>query len=260
MKISLDNVFADSARKVITAHRGLSGVRPENTLPAFLAAVAAGTDIIEFDVRDTQDGVPVILHDAKLDRTSNGAGPVVESTWAAVRELEASYWRGTHDRGQRLAEPGEPGTRIPSFEQVLETMGGKTCMNIQVYVSTQTVLRRVCDMVRAARLHASTFLMVADFATAAFVRSVDSGLQLCIGTERDNPRKHAAAGARYLQPWRGILSPELRDEALALGLRTSVFFANTPEDMAAVWDLGYQGILTDRCDLAVAVRKERGEP
>ncbi len=260
MEISLDKVFADPSRKVVTAHRGLSGVRPENTLAAFLAAEAAGADIVEFDVRDTQDGVPIVLHDPTLDRTTNGAGPVVASTWGTVRELEASYWQGTHDRGQRLAAPAEPGTRIPSFEQVLETLGGKTCMNIQVYVSTQTVLRRVCDMVRAAKLHASTFLMVADFATAACVRSVDSGLQLCIGTERDKPQKHAAAGARYLQPWRGILSPELRDEALALGLRTSVFYANTPEDIAAIWDLGYQGILTDRCDLAVAVRKEREKP
>ena len=176
-----------------------------------------------------------------------------------MRDLEASYWQGTHDRGQRLPSPVEPDTHIPSFKQVLETLGGKTCMNIQVYVSSETVLRRVCDMARAAGLHASTFLMVADFATAAFVQSVDSGLQLCIGTERDRPRKHAAAGARYLQPWRGVLSPQLRDEAIALGLRTSVFFANTPEDIAAFWGLGYQGILTDRCDLAVAVRKEREE-
>ena len=126
MELGLDSVFANPARKVVTAHRGLSGVRPENTLPAFQAAVAAGTDIIEFDVRDTKDGVPVILHDAKLDRTTNGAGPVVASSWAAVRELEASYWQGTHDRGQRLAAPAEPGTRIPSFEQVFSSAANCT--------------------------------------------------------------------------------------------------------------------------------------
>jgi hypothetical protein len=128
-------------------------------------------------------------------------------------------------------------------------------MNIQVYVSSDVVLRRVCDMVRQAGLHASAFLMVADFATAAFVSKVDSGIQLCIGTDRNRPRLHAAAGARYLQPWRGDLSPTLRDEIAELGLRASVFFANTPEDVAAIWNLGYQGILTDRCDLAVAAKR-----
>ena len=257
MTPTLDMVFSSPARKVITAHRGLSCKRPENTLPAFLAAIEAGADIVEFDVRDTQDGVPVILHDSNLDRTTDGTGPLREHTWAAVRTLEASYWSGTHNAGRRLTAPAEPGTRIPSFEQVLESLGGKTCMNIQVYVSSDAVLRRVCDIVHQSGLHASVFLMVADFATAAFVSKLDSGIQLCIGKERDNPRRHVEAGARYLQPWRRILTPAMRDEIVELGLRASVFFANTPEDVAAVWDLGYQGILTDCCDMAVEVREAR---
>ncbi len=257
MQADLDLVFANPERNVITAHRGLSSRRPENTLAAFLAAVHAGADIVEFDVRDTADGVPVILHDATLDRTTNGTGPLRQCPWATVRALEASYWCGTHDAGQRLAAPAEPGTRIPSFEQVLEALGAETCMNIQVYVSSEAVLRRVCDMVRLAGLHASAFLMVADFAAAALVRRVDSGLQLCIGVDRDQPQRHVDAGARYLQPWRGILTPALRDEVRRLGLRTSVFYANTPEDIAAVWDMGFQGILTDCCDVAAQVRRER---
>jgi len=257
MQPDLDRVFANPERKVITAHRGLSGRRPENTMPAFLAAVHAGADIVEFDVRDTQDGVPVILHDPTLDRTTNGTGPLRQCPWTTVRRLEASYWRGTHEAGQRLTAPAEPGTHIPSFEEVLAALGDKTCMNIQVYVSSDAVLHRVCDMVRQAGLHDSVFLMVADFAAAAFVRKVDSGIQLCIGVDRDQPQRHVDAGARYLQPWRGILSPALRDQVRRLGLRTSVFFANTPEDVAAIWDLGFQGVLTDSCDMAVQVRRER---
>ena len=257
MNPTLDMVFADPGRHVVTAHRGLSATRPANTVPAFLAAVEAGADIVEFDVRDTQDGVPVILHDPTLDRTTNGVGPIRECSWSVARTREASHWRGTHDAGRRLAAPAEPGTRIPSFEQVLAALGGGTCMNMQVYVSADAVLRRVCDLVGQFGLHASVFLMVADFATAAFVSKLDSGIQLCIGKERDNPRRHVEAGARYLQPWRRILTPALRDEIVELGLRASVFFANTPEDVAAVWDLGYQGILTDCCDMAVEVREAR---
>ena len=209
MQPDLDLVFANPERNVITAHRGLSGRRPENTLTAFLAAVHAGADIVEFDVRDTQDGVPVILHDSTLDRTTNGTGPLRQCPWATVRRLEASYWCGTHDAGQRLAAPAEPGTRIPSFEEALAALGDKTCMNIQVYVSSEAVLRRVCDMVRLAGLHASVFLMVADFAAASLVRRATAS-----SSYRRGPRPAAAArraGARYLQPGRNILTPALRD-------------------------------------------------
>ncbi|MDD2708021.1 MAG: glycerophosphodiester phosphodiesterase family protein [Verrucomicrobiae bacterium] len=257
MKPTLDGIFADPKRKVITAHRGLSGRHPENTLSAFLAAIESGADIVEFDVRDTQDEVPVILHDDSLDRTTNGAGLLRESPWKVVRTLEASYWSGTHDAGRRLPAPAEPGVRIPSLEEVFETLGGRTCMNIQVYVSSEAILRRICDMVRQFDLYSSIFLMVQDFATAACVRGADREIQLCIGVDRDQPGRHFEAGARYLQPWRGILTPAFRDEVARLGLRTSVFFANTPEDMAAIWDMGFQGILTDCCDVAVQVRKER---
>ena len=72
----------------ICAHRGFNTVAPENSLPAFGAAIAMGADEIEFDVRFTADGVPVSIHDPSLDRVSNGTGLVEEKTFAELEQLD----------------------------------------------------------------------------------------------------------------------------------------------------------------------------
>src|SRR5437762_13585732 len=75
------------------AHRGANRVAPENTLPAFEAAIALGCDYVEIDVRATRDGQLVLLHDSTVDRTTDGSGRVAEMNFAAVRALDAgSRW------------------------------------------------------------------------------------------------------------------------------------------------------------------------
>ncbi|MFL5789999.1 MAG: glycerophosphodiester phosphodiesterase, partial [Actinomycetota bacterium] len=79
--------FSQGRLPVIVAHRGAPTERPENTLAAFEAAIAAGAGAVEFDVRLTADGRPVVLHDATLDRTTDGAGLVREHALAEVLAL-----------------------------------------------------------------------------------------------------------------------------------------------------------------------------
>ncbi|EUJ36413.1 glycerophosphoryl diester phosphodiesterase [Listeria weihenstephanensis FSL R9-0317] len=73
----------------IFAHRGSSGAHPENTLPAFLAAVESGADGIELDVQLTKDGIPIVIHDDKVNRTTNGSGVVRELTLREIKKLDA---------------------------------------------------------------------------------------------------------------------------------------------------------------------------
>ncbi len=92
------------------AHRGYSGKYPENTMLAFRKAVEAGADGIELDVQLTKDGVPVIIHDELVDRTTNGKGRVKEMTLDELRQLDASY-----------IYAGQYGvTRIPTFREYCE--------------------------------------------------------------------------------------------------------------------------------------------
>ena len=76
----------------IVAHRGSSGDRPENTLPAFAEAVRVKADIIELDVHLSKDGHLIVMHDETVDRTTNGKGRICDKTLTELKELNAGSW------------------------------------------------------------------------------------------------------------------------------------------------------------------------
>lgn len=98
-------ILLDPLARPLIGHRGASGSFPENTMLAFKQALREGADSVEFDVRVTADGVPVVIHDATLDRTTDGQGQVAELPLAAIREFDAGR-----------------GERIPTLAQVLEEL------------------------------------------------------------------------------------------------------------------------------------------
>ena len=99
-------ILLDPLARPVIGHRGASGSFPENTILAFQQALQHGADSVEFDVRLTADGVPVVIHDATVDRTTDGLGCLSELPLAAVRELDAGR-----------------GERIPTLAEVLESIG-----------------------------------------------------------------------------------------------------------------------------------------
>ncbi|SDT77960.1 glycerophosphodiester phosphodiesterase [Actinoplanes derwentensis] len=100
----------------VVAHRGYPTVAPENTLPAFAAALRAGATIVEFDVRCTRDGVPVVIHDRTVDRTTDGSGRVWDLTAAEIARLDAGSWFG----------PGFTGLRVPTLVETLDLLAPAT--------------------------------------------------------------------------------------------------------------------------------------
>ncbi len=82
-------ILVDPLARPVIAHRGASGFFPENTLLAFRKAIEVGADALEFDVRVTEDGIPVVIHDSTVDRTTDGVGAVSELTLAAMTEFDA---------------------------------------------------------------------------------------------------------------------------------------------------------------------------
>ena len=108
---------------VAIAHRGEHLHHPENTIPAFQAAIDAGADYFEADIRTTSDGKLVIMHDDTADRTTNGSGPVSNMTFDQVRAL---------DTGAKFSREFA-GTRVPTFDEILDLAHGK----IGIYVDTK---------------------------------------------------------------------------------------------------------------------------
>jgi glycerophosphoryl diester phosphodiesterase len=106
------------------AHRGFSGVAPENTLIAFEKALELDyVTSIELDVQLSKDGIPVIIHDFSLERTTNGFGFVKDKTFHELRELDAGSWFSDQYAGEK----------IPSLEEVLKLLRNKDCfLNIEL--------------------------------------------------------------------------------------------------------------------------------
>jgi glycerophosphoryl diester phosphodiesterase len=114
--------FLDRERILNLAHRGASAVTPPNTLAAFEKAAELGADGVELDVHLSADGVPVVIHDFTVDGTTDGTGRVDHLALAQLRELDAGS----------SFDPMFRGERIPTLEQVLETVGRHLLLNIEL--------------------------------------------------------------------------------------------------------------------------------
>ncbi|UCZ54516.1 glycerophosphodiester phosphodiesterase [Bacillus shivajii] len=110
----------------IIAHRGNKRYTPENTLAAFYSAATYPIDGIEFDIQWTKDFVPVVFHDEKIDRTTNGSGLVKSFTYAELRQFDAGSWFDEQFRGEK----------IPSFEEVLNWASNNT-LTLHVEIKIQ---------------------------------------------------------------------------------------------------------------------------
>jgi glycerophosphoryl diester phosphodiesterase len=126
---------------IVTAHRGASSVAPENTISAMAAAVEAGADYAELDVRLASDGQVVLMHDGTIDRTTNGTGDLWDYSLAALRELEAGAWFS-----EEFA--GEP---IPTLEEVIRFARGRLKLNIEIKTSREepTIAAAVVEIIRS---------------------------------------------------------------------------------------------------------------
>ncbi|MBN1250302.1 MAG: hypothetical protein JXC32_21745 [Anaerolineae bacterium] len=263
MSLDLPSLCAMPDNVVVTAHRGFSGLYPENTLEAFTAAIELGVDILEFDIRGSRDGVPIVLHDRTLDRTANQPGTPDEYDLVEIKTFEASYWSGAHNDGVKLDHPSVPGARVPTFEEVLDTVGGGVGLNIQIYDTSPPILEAVCRLYRDYDLYAHGYLTLSTLAEAALVRAIDPGIELC-ATERQGTmdvealRRQAAFGCRYVQPLRRDVTPALCKAAREMGLCANMFYANTDEDNRTYIAMGIQGILTDRPDILIATLRDLG--
>jgi glycerophosphoryl diester phosphodiesterase len=111
-------------RTQIVAHRGNSGPLPENTLIAINSAIDLGVDMVEVDVRLTKDGVPILMHEDRVDGTTSGTGFVANFTWEELQTLDAGRWRGDEFAGQP----------VHSLEETLDLTVGRVALNLDVKV------------------------------------------------------------------------------------------------------------------------------
>jgi glycerophosphoryl diester phosphodiesterase len=208
-------------------HRGVMGIEPENTLRSFVRADREGLDVIELDLHLSKDGALVVMHDADVDRTTDGKGPIADFTLAELRELDA---------GQ--------GERIPVFEEVLEAVEAP----LQAEIKNVAAARALADvMTRRDLMGRVEVLSFHDEALAEIRRLLPEVRTALVasryGTEAIDRAR--AVGAKTLVLNIRRLTLEIVELARAAELGVIGWVVNTPDHLRLVRALGLDGATTD---------------
>ena len=151
----------------ICAHRGANETHPENTIAAFKEAVRLGAQMIEFDVRMTKDHKLVVIHDASVDRTTNGTGSVQDLTWATIKTLDAGVWKAKKFKGER----------IPLFLEALTGFPKNVWLNIHLK-GNEELGESVAAIIKAAHRE-NQVIIACNKESAVGVRKIDAKIRIC---------------------------------------------------------------------------------
>lgn len=238
----MGDVRTPGEQAFIASHRGGGATAPENTLPAIEAALSGGFDYVEVDVVLTADRHPVLMHDASVDRTTDGHGRVAELTFDAVRALDAGAWFDA-----RFA-----GTPVPTFAEFLDVLAssrGRALVELKGVWDAEAVAGLVAD-VEARNLERRIVVSSFDARSLAFARAASEVVPRLVILKKV-PHDVVAAveeiGARgVVIDRKAVLQrPELVDDLHAAGLRVVVYTLNSDEQWDEVTALGVDGIVTD---------------
>lgn len=243
-----------SAQPLIFGHRGASGRAPENTLAAFQAALEDGADGVELDVHLTEDGVPVVIHNARVDKTTDGEGLVNALPLDRVRDLDAGSWFA----------PRFSGERIPTLEEVLAVYGDRLLINIELKPQSSPgldVAAPVAEIIDRLGLHrrvwVSSFKPYLLFRMRQLVPGIPCGLlfsPLSLGSLWLLPVTPADA----LHPHVSLLSRWSVWVAHRLGIRLAAWTVDDPDKLRDLASWGVDAVITNEPGRAVDVlRPER---
>jgi glycerophosphoryl diester phosphodiesterase len=229
----------------IIAHRGFAAHFPENTLPALEGALDAGASSLEWDVQVTADGVPVLIHDDDLDRTSDGRGPVHTRTSAELSRLDAGSWLAAEFAG----------TRIPTLAETLARLGGRVD---RIYPEVKSVrsdadLDSILRILRESGLHPRTVLISLNHVLLEKTRARDPEIHLgwVVDDEEDLDRCARIVvddGRAILDPAARLLlkSPGRTREMVAAGIPLATWTVDEPDEAQSLLDLGVRRITTNQ--------------
>lgn len=231
-----------SKEKRLCAHRGLSKVLPENSLPAFGAAVALGASEIEFDLWWTKDGEIVSIHDGTLDRVSDGSGLVYEKTYPELLEYDFGIKKSEHFSGLRIVR----------LEEVLKQFSGRVIMNIHLKSIKdapwdEDLLKQLIGLIDSYGCRNSVYFMTNNGNLQDQLASLAPDIPRCMGNKvgEDIVARAIEHKCHMVQLFKPYFDQATMDRAHAAGLRCNVFFADDPEEAAKYLEMGADTILTN---------------
>lgn len=237
-------------RPRIIAHRGFSGVAPENTLAAFRRAIEIGADMIELDVLSSRDGAVVVIHSIDLGTTTNGSGRVDDLDLDDLRTLDAGSWFAESFCGEH----------IPTLAEALDLVRNRILLNVEIKteaVSEDTaggIVERVLGLVSERDMLEQALISSFDTRALEHVRILDSRFTTASLYNKDVHRDMDpieimnAVGSSALSVSRAQIERDTVVRCHSAGRPVFVYTVNKPDRMMDLVERGVDGLFTDRPD------------
>ena len=228
----------------LCAHRGFNSVAPENSMPAFGAAVALGAEEIEFDLWSTKDGVLVSSHDSTLDRVSNGSGKIYEHTYEELLSLDFGIRHGEKFKG----------LKIPTFEEILQKFAGRVIMNIHVKIwdneFEKPMIEEIVALIRKYDCEKHIYFMTTSDKIIKRVMEYAPDLKICVGWDGNKDPmsmvdRAISLGAYKVQLFKPYFNKATVEKAHRHGILCNVFWADDPDEARQYFEMGIDTVLTN---------------
>jgi glycerophosphoryl diester phosphodiesterase len=250
--------YFDLPLPIILGHRGAAGDAPENTLVSFRRGLELGAHIIESDVHLTRDGVPVLAHDDRVDRTTEGSGRIAELTIGALRELDAGY-RFEPPEGGSFPFRGQ-GVRIPTLEEAFDVLPDAR-FNLELKSEEPGLVAEAVSLVVDRGREGLTLLTSGSDAIMARLRgelrrrraapalgaSIADVLAVIRSAADEKPPATDSMALQIPVEFgdRPLITRELVAHAHAHGIQVHAWTINEPAEIERLLGLGVDGIVTD---------------
>ncbi|MBC7928822.1 MAG: glycerophosphodiester phosphodiesterase [Bryobacteraceae bacterium] len=277
LSCSLSLAAEPSQSIVVHGHRGARASRPENTISAFQFAIAAGAHVLELDLAVTKDKILVVSHFPAIntgtatypgERVCKGPAtrlPIYMLTLAQVREYDC----GSNVLKEFPEQVAEPGSKIPTFEEVLDLAKGNNIeFNVETKIfpnhpeltpSPEEFVRLILELVRKRQLESRVMLQSFDFRTLRAMKQQEPAIRRVAlfglpkydslmgitDPDKDFVSIATKSGANILSPTMELVTPDSVKAAHSAGLAVVPYTVNKPEDWQTMVDAGVDGIITD---------------
>lgn len=241
------------SQPMIIAHRGAMAYAPENTIAAFKLGIELGANAIELDLRQTKDKIPVALHDATVNSTTNGKGNVLDYTFADLKNLDAGSWFDNKFSSEK----------IPSLQEVIDILTDSVILIIELKEGNETypdIEENVISIIIENNIESKTILKSFDPNVLERLRKLAPDIPLLyvytfrlpwLGMIIDRGITFGSIfniDAEYLQPHRFFLSESFVKAAQSRGFKIISWGVNSEEDIIESLEYGVDGIETDYPD------------
>jgi glycerophosphoryl diester phosphodiesterase len=254
-------------RPLVIAHQGGDGIRPGDTMVAFEHAVQIGADVLEMDAHITRDGKIVLMHDEKVDRTTDGTGLVENMTLEELKQLDAAY-KWSNDDGKTFPYRGQ-GIQVPTLEELFQKFPDMRYV-IEIKLTRNPIDKPLCDLIRHYNMQDR--VAIASFHDEAMQRFRATCPEVATSASRGEVTKFVLLGKIFLS---GLITPQYEsiqppydpEESMNIPIMTKRFIREAHAKNIAVepwtvddpklmkqyieWDV--DGIMTDRPDLMLEV-------